>query len=57
MKENKIIVNTKSKTYPILIGSNLLYKISNILKKNNLFFPKCLIVTDSKIPKKTEQIK
>ena len=52
MKENKIIVNTKSKTYPILIGSNLLYKISNILKKNNLFFQKCLIVADSKIPKK-----
>ena len=52
MKENKIIVKTKSKTYPILIGSNLLYKISNILKKNNLFFQKCLIVVDSKIPKR-----
>ena len=52
MQENKLIIKTRSKIYPIIIGTNLLNKISSILKKNNLIFNKCLIVVDSKIPKK-----
>ena len=52
MKENKLIIKARSKIYPIIIGTNLLNKISSILKKNNLIFNKCLIVVDSKIPKK-----
>ncbi len=52
MKENKIIIKTKSKVYPIIIGSNLLNKISTILKQNNLLFKQCLIVVDTKVPKK-----
>ncbi len=52
MKENKIIIKTKSKVYPIIIGSNLLNKISTILKRNNLLFKQCLIVVDTKVPKK-----
>ena len=36
MKKTKLIVKTKSKIYPIIIGSNILKNISNILKSNNI---------------------
>jgi len=52
MKKIKIIVKTKSKIYPIIIGSNILKNISNILKSNNINFNKCLIIADNKVPKK-----
>ncbi len=52
MKETKLVIKTNSKIYPIIIGSNLLNKISTILKQNNLLFNKCLIVVDSKVPNK-----
>ena len=51
MKKIKLFVKTKSKKYPIIIGSNTINKISNILKSNNIFFEKCLIVFDTKVPK------
>ena len=52
MRETKIIVKTNSKKYPIIIGSNILKKISNILKSNNIFFEKCIIIADKNVPKK-----
>ena len=52
MKEAKLVIKTNSKIYPIIIGSNLLSKISTILKQNKLLFNKCLIVVDSKVPNK-----
>ena len=51
MKKIKLFVKTKSKKYPIIIGSNIINKIPNILKSNNIFFEKCLIVFDTKVPK------
>ena len=51
MKKIKLIVKTKSKKYPIIIGSNIISKIPNILKSNNFFFKKCLIIYDTKVPK------
>ena len=33
MKTKKLFINTKSERYPIIIGKNLLLKISNIFKK------------------------
>ena len=51
MKKIKLLVKTKSKKYPIIIGSNTINKIPNILKSNNIFFEKCLIVFDTKVPK------
>ena len=41
-----------SKNYEVHIGTNLIPKLKNILKKNKLLFSKCLIVIDNKIPKK-----
>ena len=52
MKKIKLNVKTKSKTYPIIIGKNVITQISNILKSNNISFEKTLIIVDSKLPKK-----
>ena len=52
MKTKIIKVKTKSKNYEVHIGTNLISKLRNIIKKNKLSFSKCLIVIDSKIPKK-----
>ena len=52
MKKIKLKVKTKSKTYPIIIGKNVITQISNILKSNNISFEKTLIIVDSKLPKK-----
>ncbi len=51
MKKTKIIVKTKSKVYPIIIGKKIISQTSNILKLNNINFEKSLIVVDNKIPK------
>ena len=50
MKQKIIKVKTKSKNYEVHIGTNLIPKLKNILKKNKILFSKCLIVIDSKIP-------
>ena len=52
MKKNRLLVKTKSKKYPIIIGSGVIKKIANILKSNNIFLEKCLIICDTKVPKK-----
>ena len=52
MKPIKLIVNTNSQKYPILIGSNLMPKMSVILKDNSIEFKKCLMVIDKNVPKK-----
>ena len=51
MKPIKLIVNTNSQKYPIIIGSNLISKISKILKENSIHLKKCLIVIDRSISK------
>ena len=56
MKQKIIKVKTKSKNYEVHIGTNLISKLRNIIKKNKLSFSKCLIVIDSKIPKKFRTI-
>ena len=51
MKKIRLNVKTKSKTYPIIVGKNIIAQTSNILKSNNINFEKSLIVVDTKIPK------
>jgi len=51
MKKIKLIIKTKSKNYPIIIGSKVINQISNILKSNNISFEKSLIIYDTKVPK------
>ena len=52
MKPIKLVINSKTQKYPVFIGSNLISKLSKILKKNSLSFNKCLLVIDKKVPKK-----
>tara|TARA_B100001093_G_scaffold491253_1_gene531158 strand:- start:255 stop:1361 length:1107 start_codon:yes stop_codon:yes gene_type:complete len=52
MKPIKLIINTKTQTYPIIIGLNLVSNISNIAKNNSLNFKKCLLVIDKNISSK-----
>ena len=52
MKPIKLKINTKTQTYTIIIGSNLVSNISNIAKNNSLNFKKCLLVIDKNISSK-----
>ena len=52
MKITKLKVNTKSQKYPILIGTNLISKVQKICEINLIKFKKCLVVIDTKVPKK-----
>ena len=52
MKPIQLTVQTKSHSYPIVIGSNLVSRISIILKQNSINFKKCLLVVDKNISKK-----
>ena len=56
MKIRKLIIDTKSEKYPIIIGSNLVINLSKILIKNGIKFKKCLIVIDKNVPKKHKNI-
>ncbi len=50
MKSINLNVKTKSKSYSIIIGKNIIKNISSFFKSNNINFEKILIVTDTKIP-------
>ncbi len=52
MKPIKLIVKTKSQTYPIIIGSNLFQNLSKYLKDISLNSKKYLLVIDKKVPTK-----
>ena len=52
MSLSKLIVNTGTQKYPILIGSNIVSKISRVLKKNSITFNKCLLILDKNVPRK-----
>ena len=56
MRKIKLLIKTKSKKYPIIIGSNISKDITNILKSNNISFEKSLIICDTKVPKKKLKI-
>ena len=52
MKPIKLKINTKTQSYPIIIGTNLLTNISKILKDNSINFKQCLLIVDKNISKK-----
>ena len=51
MKNIKLIIKTKSKSYPIYFGNNNLSSIGGLIKKNLPKVKKICIVCDNKIPK------
>ena len=50
MKKNKLIVKTKSKTYPIYFGSNILSSVDRLIKANLKNVNKICIISDDKLP-------
>ncbi len=52
MKQTKLIIKTKSKKYPLIIGNGVSKNLSQILFKNSISLNKCLFVIDNKINKK-----
>ena len=52
MKNTKIVVKTKSKTYPIYLGEKNLNTINGLIKKNLPEVKKICIVYDKNVPPK-----
>ena len=52
MKPIKLLINIKTGSYPIFIGSNLIQNTSKIIHKNIKHCEKFLLVIDKKVPKK-----
>ena len=50
MKTIKLTIKTPSQRYSVLIGRNLIFKISNLIKNNFLSSNKYLLVVDKNIP-------
>ncbi len=51
MKVIKLNIKQKNKNYPIIIGSNIISKFSNYLKKYNLNKSKFFLVIDKNVPR------
>tara|TARA_B100000029_G_scaffold146774_1_gene142085 strand:- start:95 stop:1207 length:1113 start_codon:yes stop_codon:yes gene_type:complete len=51
MKNTKLIVRTKSKSYPIYFGNNILNKTAKLLKKNIPGVKKICIISDNNLPR------
>ena len=47
----RLKVNTNSQKYSIIIGNNVLKKISKFLKESSINFNQCLLVIDKNVPK------
>jgi 3-dehydroquinate synthase len=52
MKPTILKINTGTESYPIIIGSNLISKLSNLININSINFEKSLLLVDRNIPKK-----
>jgi len=52
MKLYNLKINTNSRSYNIVVGSNLTSKTYKIIKNNSIDFKKCLLVIDKNISKK-----
>jgi 3-dehydroquinate synthase/shikimate kinase/3-dehydroquinate synthase len=58
MKPINLKIKTKQRNYKIIIGSNIIKKISSLLNENLINFEKCLLVVDKNIStKKISEIK
>ena len=52
MKPIKLIINTSSETYPIIIGSDLIRNLPKIFRDNSLNSKKYFLLIDKNVPKK-----
>ena len=52
MKIKKLIIKTKSRTYPVFIGPNSIFKLSKIMIDCSIRSKKCFLLIDNKVPRK-----
>jgi len=52
MKKFRIIIKTKNKNYPIIIGENILGKTGNLINTQIPNCKKIALIIDSRVPKK-----
>ena len=52
MKSTKLNINTKTKKYSIIIGSNLGLNVSKIISENLINFKQSLLIVDKNVSKK-----
>ena len=52
MIQSKIKIRTKNQSYNEIVGNDLAKNLSKILKDNLINFNKCLLVIDSRVPKR-----
>ena len=52
MKHIELKVKTKSESYPIIIGTNIIKDLAFYLNRNLINFDQCLLIIDNKVPKK-----
>ena len=50
MKPIKLIIKTRSETYPIIIGQKVILNLTKLFKQNSIVFNKCLLVIDKNVP-------
>jgi len=51
MKNTKLIINTKSKKYPVYFGKNIIGKTGRLIRKNLPNVKKIYVIADIKVPK------
>ena len=56
MKPIKLNIKTESHIYPIIIGSNIIHNLALYLNQNSIYFNKCLLLIDKRVPKKMVSI-
>ena len=49
MKNTELIIKTKSKTYPIYFGNNILTKTGSLIQNNLAGIKKICIISDNKL--------
>ena len=52
LKNMRLFVKTRDKTYPVYFGVNKCFKIKRILSKNKINSKKIMLIYDKKIPRK-----
>ena len=52
MSQFKLKIKTKNQSYNVIVGNDLIKNLLKILNSNFIDFNKCLLVIDSKVPKK-----
>jgi 3-dehydroquinate synthase len=50
MKPIKLKIKTRSETYPIIIGQNIIKDLSKYLSRDSITFNQCLMIIDTKVP-------